>query len=124
MCVQVQIPARCFVRPQGNKLTSVLNFQLPGLWEYRRLLCKPHSQQDGILLCQSWQTHTGSTKCSQESCGKDQVYRGEGEAVGISNLLALEAGMMKLCVEECWKPLKIKKKENPPPLKDVLVARP
>lgn len=58
MHMQVQTPARCFVRPRENKLTSVLNFQLPGLWEYRRLLCKPHSREDGILPCQLWQTHT------------------------------------------------------------------
>lgn len=113
MHVQVQTPAGCFVRPWGNKLASVLNFQLPGLWEYRRLLCKTHSREDGILPCQPWQTHTGSTKGPQESCGEGHVYRGEGEAVGISNLLALETGMMELHAEEMLEAPEDKEERKP-----------
>lgn len=58
-------------------------------------------------------THTGSTKCPQENCEESHVYRGEGEAVGISNLLAVETGMMELHAKGCWRSLKIKRKKKP-----------
>lgn len=69
-------------------------------------------------------THTGSTKCPQENCEESHVYRGEGEAVGISNLLALETVMMELHAKGCWRTLKIKRKKNLAPLKKLLVAIP
>lgn len=74
----MQDPSEVLLETLGNKLASALDFQLPGLWEHRRLLCKPHRWQDGLLLCRPRQTHTGYTKCPQESCAEGHVYRGEG----------------------------------------------